>query len=405
MTSTVATAKAEAITIAQSNAEEAIAAALLYLQAIYETITGSTTKIATAKAEAITVAQSNAAGAIAAAIQSLEAVYQTITGSNQNIATAKAEAISTAASNAAGAIATAIASLEAVYETITNSVSRVNTARTEAISIATANAQELLAGFIQSFLATGAGGTAEGRIRFVAVSAPGGVTSSISMEVNAGTEASPAWRPVGQYMDATPDLGRIRQVADLFLWEHPSLNGGAPFPFFTMTGGRGVMHGDLSVQTLESDIVDTQHLRVDSVPLEAIIVGAVGLRSTKATTLVANFSGPSETLVSHDVFVANPDRIVRAYLSVGNVDAAGGPTSGPKGHFTLHFYRDGVFRGSQRYDHDVDDGGTWKYTKVLQTYFEYDAMPTGSHNFAVLLVNGGTTTIPAGKFTIEEMRR
>jgi hypothetical protein len=66
---------------------------------------------------------------------------------------------------------------------------------------ASADAVSAVSAAITSIFATTPAGTAQGFIRFVAVSEPAGVLASFAIEINAGTPNTPDWKTSGFYMD------------------------------------------------------------------------------------------------------------------------------------------------------------------------------------------------------------
>jgi hypothetical protein len=167
--------------------------------------------------------------------------------------------------------------------------------------------------------------------------------------------------------------------------------------------------GTVSAQHIAAGSINSTKIAINGVDIINIIEGATALRSTVPTAALST-SGNGSTVASQVVNIQNTTRYVRAYLNLGNVSSTGGSISaaGP-GTFYLRCYVDGVLQETQAYTHDSGTGGfvgIWQFTKCIQTYFELAPMAAGNHTFRVILdASGTTTTLPVGKFTIEELRR
>jgi Putative phage tail protein len=175
----------------------------------------------------------SAISAIADANQSLAAFMLALTAVfNGNEATATDDLL--ALVNAAEALVGRIGDLEVGFD--------ANEASIHDESVARANADTAFAGRLSSFLATGPGGTAEGRFRFVTSSAPAGAIVSIALQGNVAASGAPNWQPSGIYIDIMSGFSRIRLDASLIEMRDPGINGGEPFPMFSIGGGEALFN-------------------------------------------------------------------------------------------------------------------------------------------------------------------
>jgi hypothetical protein len=108
---------------------------------------------------------------------------------------------------------------------------------------------------ISSFLATSGFGTAESKIRLIASSAPPGAVASIALEVDVSTTGTPNWQ-AGLWIDAMVGFTRIRLGASLIEMFDPSLNGGVPFPLFSVSGGEALFNVLLRAQKISAGAID-----------------------------------------------------------------------------------------------------------------------------------------------------
>lgn len=199
------------------------------------------------------VAMADGDSALAALITSLTAVV------DGNTAAISSEAVTRASADTA---------LAGSITTLTSTVG-ANTAAIVSEAATRASGDSSLAGRIESFLATSGSGTAEGKIRFIASSAPSGVVASFAIEVNVSASGPASWQPSGIYLDAMVGFSRIRLVANQIEMVHPSLNSGASFPMFSIASHDGqnvaVFNALVYMQKLVADAIQTKHIAANNI--------------------------------------------------------------------------------------------------------------------------------------------
>jgi hypothetical protein len=284
-------------------------------------------------------------------------------------------------------------------------------ARTYTQSTATSTAEAAIATYNDTVSSTFGGLTATVSGTFSAVSAINGrlaASYAVTLDVNGYVS--------GFKLLSNGATSFAAFAVDHFTVGTSGLSSVAVFDIGTVGGvatiilrGSLLADGTISAQHIAAGSINSTKIAINGVDIINIIEGATALRSTVATNALAT-SGNGSTVATQVVNIQNTTRHVRAYLNLGNVSSSGGSISaGGPGTFYLRCYVDGVLQETQAYTHDSGTGGfvgTWQFTKCIQTYFELAPMAAGNHTFRVLLdASGTTTTLPVGKFTVEELRR
>lgn len=337
-------------------------------------------------------------------------------GATAAAATAKVQQALIAIADVNQALAAFITIVEASYATTAS----VNTATSEAITTAVATANAALTTFQQSLLATGPGGSAQGKFRISTGSTPAGAVASIALEVNVSTTETPNWQPAGLYLDAMVGFARARIVANLFAVSHPSVNGGNPFDMFTIANisgqNVGVFSGLLYVQKLVANIVEAQHIQAGQINSSKIAIGGVDLLniideavSTKTFVFTGGVGGVSSNgvLVGSGTMTVKSGRSIVITYDSPLIDSLAGGSGDP---------------GTITFDLRIDGGTVRTYTFNLTSFYpaipanrrleplnlvmNVGALSIGVHSFALILNASGTTTsIQPGTFTVEQIHR
>jgi hypothetical protein len=242
--------------------------------------------------------------------------------------------------------------------------------------------------FLATVFATGPGGSAEGRMRFIAASTASGAAASIGLEVNASSPGTPVWRPAGLYLDAMPGFTRVRVSADQFLIESSGVNSGEPFALFSPSGAEILLNALVKVQALAANSVTAVNLVADT----ATYNRAYPHSSTFAHNLSGGAPTVQQTTVNSQVFPLARGVMVQITASVQiTMIGVNNPDATPGCYILAYLLFDGAvvdtigFTGFQ--------GGGVNFTLAADKVKVLGNQSVGNHTAAILIETRQPTTV------------
>lgn len=171
-------------------------------------------------------------------------------------------------------------------------------------ALARSTADSALGTRITTLFATGPGGSAEARLRFITSVTPAGAVASIAMEINVAAAGAPNWQPAGIYLDGMAGFSRIRQRASQLVYEDVGLNGGAPFAVFTIGGGEAVLNALLRVATANIKDAAITNAKIGSAAVQSANIADLNVRTLHIAG--ANVTSTNSTELGVNVLQVSP---------------------------------------------------------------------------------------------------